>query len=234
MKYTRVDLKRKNSKGNFFILLILGILILAFISGSVISKLIIKNSNIDNNAKSVSEVQGKKLEDSISKNESSNEFIVIQCGVFANKVNAEALRDKLSFVKTPLIIEQENKYRVILGIYMKTETEEIVKKLEENKIEFSKRSIIINDNDLCNTQIKEIVNARLQIINKFSNEKVKSIQTKQIKEWIAGLKDSNEKSSNYEILKKLKEDTNKLPENLLESDMEKQVAFIYKMLIEIK
>lgn len=234
MKYTRVDLKRKNIKGNFFILLILGILILAFISGSVISKLIIKNNNIDNNAKSVNEVQGKKLEDSISKNESSNEFIVIQCGVFANKINAEALRDKLSFVRTPLIIEQENKYRVILGIHMKTETEEIVKKLEENKIEFSKRSIIINDNDLCNAQIKEIVNARLQIINKFSNEKVKSVQTKQIKEWISGLKDSNEKSSNYEILKELKEDTNKLPENLLESDMEKQVAFIYKMLIEIK
>lgn len=234
MKYTRVDLKRKNSKGNFFILLILGILILAFISGSVISKLIIKDNNIDNNAKSVSEVEEKKLEDSISKNESLNEFIVIQCGVFANKVNAEALRDKLSFVRTPLIIEQENKYRVILGIHTKTETEEIVKKLEEKKIEFSKKAIVINDNDLCNAQIKEIVNARLQIINKFSNEKVKSVQTKQIKEWIAGLKDSNEKSSNYEILNKLKEDTNNLPENLLESDMEKQAAFIYKMLIAIK
>ncbi|KOA20166.1 sporulation related domain protein [Clostridium homopropionicum DSM 5847] len=234
MKYTRVDFKRKNSKGSFFILLILGILILAFISGSIISKLIIKNNNIDINAKSVSEVEGKKIEDSISKNESPNEFFIIQCGVFANKVNAEALRDKLSFAKTPFIIQQEDKYRVILGIHTKTETEEIVKKLEENKIEFSKKAIIINDNDLCNAQIKEIVDARLQIINKFSNEKVKSVQTKQIKEWISSLKDSNEKSSNYAVLNELKEDTKKLPDNLVESDMDKQVAFIYKMLITLK
>jgi len=234
MKYTRVDLKRKNSKGSFFIFLILGILILAFISGSVISKLIIRNNNIDNNAKSVSEVEGKKVEENINKNENSNEFSIIQCGVFTNKVNAETLRNKLSFAKTPFIIEHEDKYRVILGIHTKTEAEEIVKKLEENKLEFSKKIIRINESDLCNAQIGEIVNARLQIINKFSDEKVKSVQTKQIKEWISGLKDSNEKSSNYAVLKELKDDTKKLPDNLVESDLEKQVAFIYKMLVTLK
>lgn len=238
MKYTRLDLKKKNKNNPFFILVLLGILALAFVSGTAISKLFINNSNQVVAEKSLSKDTEDKLPlkttEQINEFKEINEFVIIQCGVFTSKENAEALKNKLEPIKEPFIIQEENKSRVILGIFSKENLDLIIKKLTENKVEFSKINIKIDDRDLCNIQIAEIIDARLQIINKFDEGKVKSVQTKQIKEWAASLKELNKDSENYNIFKSLIEDTKNLPEQINEEDLKEQNLYIYKNLIEFK
>lgn len=240
MRYTRYDLKRKKSKSTFFVLLILGILVLAFISGSIISNLFIKDIGNDSSGKN-----NIKNNDQIKINPSNKEdnkqsikdikgFVVIQCGVFTNKSNAETLKNKLISFGNPFIVDEEGKSKVILGIYSDSEAEQVIKKLEDSKTEFSKWNLSIDYNNLCNAQIAEIIDARLQIIHKLTEDKVKSVQTKQIKEWSTTLKDIDKSSTNYDVFKNLQEDIKKLPEQITKEGVEDNNIYLYKKISELK
>lgn len=240
MRYTRYDLKRKKSNSIFFVLLILGILILAFISGSVISNLFIKDIGNDssgkNNTKSNNEIKinpNNKREDKKNTKDIKG-FVVIQCGVFTSKNNAEVLKNKLTSFGNPFIVEEEGKSKVILGIFSDSDAEQVIKKLEDSKTEFSKWNLSIDYNNLCNAQIAEIVDARLQIIHKLTEEKVKSVQTKQIKEWSTTLKEVDKNSTNYNVFKSLQEDIKKLPEQIAKEGVEENNIYLYKKLSELK
>lgn len=242
MKYTRYDLKKKNNNFMFFIIVIVAILILAFVSGTILSNIFIKG---DDQAKKSTpkENQGKvvqKKEESPNNKEADQKisditsFTVIQCGVFTNKDNAEGLKVELSKLGKAFFVEDGNKIKVILGIYSEKEALNVINNLEADGKEYSRKNFKPELKDSCDMQICEMIDANLQIIHKLYDDKVKSVQTKQIKEWAANLKEVDKNSSNYKLLLEIKDNINKLPKEISKSDIEKQNIFIYNVLNQIK
>lgn len=242
MKYTRYDLKKKNNNFMFFIIVTVAILILAFVSGTILSNIFIKG---DNQAKKSTpkENQGKVIE---KKEESSNNketeqkisditsFSAIQCGAFTNKDNAQGLKMELYKFGKAFFVEDGNKIKVILGIYSEKEALNVIKNLEADGREYSRKNFKPELKDSCDMQICEMIDANLQIIHKLYDDKVKSVQTKQIKEWAANLKEVDKNSSNYKLLLEIKDNINKLPEEISKNDIEKHNIFIYNVLNQIK
>lgn len=224
MRYTRYDLKKRKKNNVFFIILIVGILTLAFISGSIISNVFIKSTDykVENN-------------ESIKENlKPQNNYVALQCGVFANKDNAKELKKKLSLIGTTFIVEEDNKSRVIMGIYTEESSELILKKMIENKIEYSKLKLKINNEELCDNQITEILGAYIQINNRFFDDKVKSVQTKQLKSWTSSLKEVEKNSINYEVLQNLKQEIKVLPDQISKENLENINFQLFNKIKEIK
>jgi hypothetical protein len=69
------------------------------------------------------------------------------------------------------------------------------KRLEADGKEYSRKNFKPELKDSCDVQICEIIDANLQIIHKLYDDKVKSVQTKQIKEWAANLKEVDKNGS---------------------------------------
>ncbi|MCY6485069.1 SPOR domain-containing protein [Clostridium aestuarii] len=244
MKYTRYNLKKKKSNGIFFIIIICGILVLALILGTIISNFIIKDinesksnknpvENIEMNPGDIKNSKEKKSGEKIYKN-TGGSFIAIQCGVFGSKENADILKVELSDLGNPFIIEEEGKNRVILGIYTEKEAEEQIKILKDNGKDYTRIKFVFDTNNLCDAQIYEIINGNLQIINKFSDKKVKAVETKQLKEWISKMKKIDKTSENYNKLQNVKDNSNKLPEKISKEQLSKQNIYIYNILKEMK
>lgn len=226
MGYTRYDLRRKKKHNYSYIILICGVLVLAFISGSIISKLFIKDINSE-------ESNSLKNQNNIVQPVGEKSFIAIQGGVFANKENAEKLKISLSVYGNPFIVSENGKNRVILGIYTEKESEEIINKLKGNNIEFSKISFKYDLSNPCNLQIAETIDAQLQIIEKLSEDNVKSVQTKQLKKWCNDLKSVDENEANYNTLIDLKEHIKKLPDEITKDSLEEYNIYLYKKLKEV-
>ncbi|MCY6370754.1 SPOR domain-containing protein [Clostridium ganghwense] len=242
MKYTRYDLKKKNNNLILFIIIIIGILILAFVSGTIISDIFIKGAG-DNKVKknTQNEVQMKQInEKGDNKNlqqpslSDISSFVAIQCGAFSNKDNAQALKIELSKFGKAFSVEEEEKIKVILGIYSEKECSNIINSLKNDKKEYSRVKFELEPKDPCDMQICEMIDANLQIIHKLYDNKVKSVQTKQIKEWVSNLKNVDKNSTNYKLFLSLKDNINKLPEEISKDEIDKQNIFIYNVLKEIK
>lgn len=227
MGYTRYDLKKKNKNNFIFVFLICGILVLAFISGSIISKVFIKDINKDDS--STTKVPQQIVQPILGKN-----FIVIQCGVFSSKDNAEKVKASLYSMGSPFIVNEDGKNKVILGIYIENEAENVIKKLKDSGIEFSKVSFKYDLNNPCNLQIGEMIDAQLQITGKLSDSKVKSVQTKQLKEWSDSLNEIDKSEKNYNILEELKEYIKSLPDEVSKDKLEEYNIYLYKKLKELK
>ncbi|KGM93600.1 hypothetical protein ADU90_10165 [Clostridium botulinum] len=234
MKYTRYDLKKNNRKNNglFFIVLICVILILAFLSGTMISNLFIKKpkQNDDIGKKAVQNITEKN---NSNKNKDKNvrkidDFVIIQCGVFANAENANVLKEKLKSYGNPFIVQENQKNKVILGIYSVVEFQNIEKSLKQGKIEFTKVNIKPDLSSKANLQIAQIIDAQLQILHKFSNDKVKSVQTKQLKEWCSKLEQVDKNEKNYDLLNHLKDNMKKLPQEVTKEKLEEINSYSYK------
>ncbi|AYF53299.1 SPOR domain-containing protein [Clostridium botulinum] len=233
MKYTRYDLKKNNRKNNgiFFIVLICVILILAFLSGTMISNLFIKKpkQNDDFGKKAVQNITEKNNNKNKDKSvREINDFIIIQCGVFANAENANILKEKLKSYGNPFIVKENEKNKVILGIYSVVEFQNIEKLLTQDKIELTKVNIKPDLSSKANLQIAQIIDAQLQILHKFSNNKVKSVQTKQVKDWCSNLEQVDKNEKNYDILNKLKDNIKKLPQEITKEKLEEINSYLYK------
>ncbi|MCY6354952.1 SPOR domain-containing protein [Clostridium sp. ZS2-4] len=242
MKYTRYDLKKKNNNFMVFIIVIAVILILAFVCGTILSDIFLKRDN--KSKKSTQEGNQSKVIDKKEENPNNKEseytisditsFSAIQCGVFTNKDNAQGLKVELSEFGKSFFVEDGNKIKVILGIYSEKEALTVIKKLENDGKEYSRKNFKSELKDSCDMQICEMVDANLQIIHKLYDDKVKSVHTKQIKEWAANLKEVDKNSSNYKVLLQIKDNINKLPEEISKNDIEKQNIFIYHVLNQLK
>lgn len=233
MKYTRYDLKKSNSN-KVLIIMMFFIVILAFVLGTIIFKLLVRspvnynnkvdtNTNVSNSSKTVNNNMSKLVK-----------FIIVQGGVYQNKENADSEKSLLSQYGTPFTVTEGNKTRVLLGIYSEEQGQKIIKSLTDQKIDNSKITININNSDLCDSEITEIISANLQILNKLSEKNVKSIQTDEIKKWCSSLNKVNENSKNISILNELKDNINKMPKDLSRDKAEENYIYIYNLMSKIK
>lgn len=242
MKYTRYDLKKKNGNKTFIIMVLL-IFTLAFILGTVIFRLLTGNalnfskeiSNINNENQVNSSSKGTS--NSITKDTNTNskvvKYIAVQGGIYKNKEYAENEKTLLSQYGTPFTIAEDDKNRVFLGLYTESTGEEIAKSLLDQKVDNSKMLFTVNKKDLCDSEIIEIVNANLQILNKLSEKGVKAIQTEELKKWCMSLKKVDKNSKNIAVLNDIKEHVNKMPKELSKDKAEENYVYIYNILKKI-
>ncbi|EJO5346448.1 hypothetical protein NRP93_000495 [Clostridium botulinum] len=230
MRYTRYDIKKRNKCNFRFFLIIAVVLILAFILGTMIFKLVLpSNAKQGNGTKknNINLIKGKDNENTYSN------YVAIQRGMYAKKDNVSQILNSLKPYGNGFIIEDNGKSRVLLGIYEEEEGMKLMKKLTDNKIDNSKITFIINKKDLCDAEILEIISAYVKVINKLSEKDVKSVKTEEIKKWVASLDKVDKNSSNIKILNNLKENINKLPKDLTKNQASKSYIFIYNILKEL-
>ncbi|KEH91447.1 SPOR domain-containing protein [Clostridium botulinum] len=234
MKYTRYDLKKNNKKNNsiVFVVSICVVLIVAFVSGTMISNVFIKKSKSTATSEqkhSKQTEQNKKKTNKVDKGITEiDNFTIIQCGVFSKVENADVLKDEIKHFGNPFICEEDQKYKVILGVYSKEEVDKVTKSLDKGKIEYTKVNINPDLENKASLQIAQIINAQLQIVHSFSDNKAKFVQTNQIKEWCSKLDKVNEDEKNYKVLNDLRNNVQKLPEKITRDNLEELNKNLYK------
>lgn len=236
MKYTRYDLKRDNGNKAFIAVIFL-ILVLAFLFGTVIFKLFIKSPiSSDIRIDSVSNRSNQKADTKSSVNLNNSKitkFVAIQGGIYQSKENADAEKNLLAQYGTPFTVIEDNKTRVFLGIYTEEQAERIMKSLIEQKVDNSKMTFTLNNNDLCDAEIAEIINANIQILNKLAEKNVKSIQTEDLKKWCIALKKVDKDSKNILILKDVQDRISKMPKELTKENVTENYTYLYSILKKI-
>lgn len=234
MKYTRYDFKRKNDNRSFILIMLL-VFLLAFVFGTAIFKLLMKNNDISSaGVNKTSNITNSKNEDNAVNNSDTNgklaKFIVVQGGIYQNKENVEVEKNILVQYGTPFTVIEDNKTRVFLGIYTESQGEQVMKLLMDQKVDNSKMVFTINKNDLCDTEISEIINANIQILNKLSEKGVKAIQTDELKKWCSSLEKVDSDSKNIAILNDIKDHVNKMPKELAKDKIAENYIYIYDIL----
>ncbi len=238
MKYTRYDLKKKNDNKTFIILVVL-ILVLAFLFGTIIFKIFTGNFTSGKGLKSET-TTGKNSTNEKTENskagKSNNDifkFIVIQGGIYQNKENAETEKNLLNSYGTPFVIIEDNKTRVLSGIYNEAEGEKNIKSLNDQKIDNSKMVFIVNKDDMCDAEIAEIINANIQILNKLSEKNVKGVQTADLKKWCKSLENVKNQSKNITTLNELKNYVNKMPKEISKEKAAENYTYLYGILKKV-
>jgi len=229
MKYTRYDLKRKNTDGIWFATVFIGILLLAFFIGTIVSKVVYRNNNNDtvNTVKpsGVKEIQKPAGDGGRVK------FIAIQGGMYKVKENADTMKNTLAEYGNPFIIsEQDKAMRVFLGIFTEEETVKRVKELTDKSVANSKMTFEVNNNNDSMAEIIAIINGNIQVLTKLTDKTVQSVKVEEFKKWCEDLKAVDKSSSNYNELNELKEYVRNLPKEISREKAAENYVFIYNLL----
>ncbi|MBZ9688250.1 hypothetical protein G9F72_018100 [Clostridium estertheticum] len=238
MKYTRYNYKPPRKKNNFMLVFIL-IIIAAIALGTIFSKLLPKNSTnaaADDKTTKIGldkdKVTNKEPADASKVVSESiiNDYVGIQCGVFSNKANALILKNSLMTFGTPFIIEEASSVRVLFGIYPKDSIDSITKQLQANKIEYAKINFKVIGNDSTSSQINEMINADLKILNKLSEKDTTAVQTVDLKKWLGSLQGADEKSTSYATMAEIKAYLTAMPAEVKKEKTEEGYIYIYKFI----
>lgn len=224
MRYTRYDFKKKNNDHVFFICVII-IFLLSFFIGTGVFKLIFGGNGLKEKSSSTQMKAGDK-----AASQSHFKYFVVQCGVLEKEENAQAILSKISSIGNPFIVKDGKYYKVIYGIVSEKDYAGSEKLLKSNNIDMSRKDISLGDNE-CDTEIRKIIDAYLEIVSKLqSNE----IQTKKLKEWCQKLDKVDKSYNNYAVLNEFKNYTNKVPDKIDKNYIKNLNLFLYDELKKIK
>lgn len=179
----------------------------------------IKDSSINKDAKVIVPSKGKTIK-----------YVAIQEGMYENDAYLKESIKKLEDFGVPFIIPEGNGKRVLLGIYGEEQSANIIKRLNDKKIENSKMVFTIKCEDVCDLEIVEIINAYIQVLGKISEKNVKAIQTKELKSWCASLEEVKVNNKNIKLLNELKDRINKLPDEVTRDKASENYIFLYNLL----
>lgn len=230
MKYTRYNIKPKKKKKRIFPLMIIILFILVLIF--LISKGYTKDyEGKDLNNKDQKTAEKKDKSDNIEK----SNFILLQCGVFKVKENAEKVKNQVSTIGNPFLVEEDGLIKIYYGIYKdEKECEKEIEKLLNLKVSTSKISISVPHKDLSMVELSKIIEAELKIINKANESEVKSVKTDELKKWVSELKPLDEKSKYYKEVEELKKHINSLPQEVEKKKAGEMNIYIYNQIIKFK
>ncbi len=200
--------------------------------GKVLSEIFIKNNPVINNENKDNVKKVPKENDSTIE---IVKFTMVQCGYFKEKENALDLKNKLNKEFESYLINDNDKIKVVVGIFCEDKmAEDISNKLSEKGFNNIRTSFQVVKNDLCDSEIAEILNANIKILNKFGDKNVKSIKTDELKKWVNSLEKVDSKSENYALLEQIKDYTLKLPEEIQKDKLETYYNSLYGFLVKMK
>ena len=219
MRYTRYEYKKANKFKFLF-----SVIVIAAISitcGMYVSKFIFNGKEISEN----------KLENSQEKSNlvKSEGVIAIQSGYYSKQENAQAALNTVQNDLKPFMVEEDGKYRIILGLY---EKEEGIKKIDEftaKGVSVAKIDLSIDSNTTENKKVIEVVDGFFKILNKLGESEVQSIKTSSYKEWANEIINDNDenKSEKLNDLLKLIQD---LPEEINKSNNDTSMKNLYEFI----
>ena len=238
MRYTRYNYKPPKKNNNFIIVITLT-LIVAIALGTVFSKLLPNNSKIastDNKSTKVSllkDTKTNKVSVDVSKDttqDSSKEYVALQCGVFTKMATALALKNSLADYGTPFIVVEDKLNKVILGVYPKGGADNIIKQLTAKKIIYAKINFKLQGNDLTSAQTNEMISADIKILNKLSEKNTKAYTTAELKKWVGALGGADKTNKSYASMTTIKSYLTTLPKVLEKDKAEDGYIYIYKFI----
>ncbi|MGL5822376.1 MAG: hypothetical protein ACRCYE_12290, partial [Sarcina sp.] len=253
-----VKSKRKKDDWKTMIIMIVGVVILAVLIGSLVFfKVFPKGGELLGGSKKPSTQQGgnknggntippvvaddkEKEEDATNQKDEENTagkndlitkaeestYTMVQCGYFSKKESAEKVKNEVGSIAQ--VINEDEKFRVVSYIGEENKAQELSKTLTEKEIDNTKTRFTIATNTISNKAIKETIDGLLDISVKLAKDDISRINTKDFKAWTNSLKE-NKDDETYEVFKKLKDNINKLPEQLTKNDIEK----VYQILFDI-
>lgn len=228
MRYTKYNYKRKKESSKFLLSLLLTTT-LALGIGGIAAKLILKiiPDNIDIKAEPIVETNTGTIDNNV-KNFVS--IYYIQCGYFSKEEGAKEILGKLSSDINGFIVKDEKeKYRVIAGVAKEEEANELTDKLSESFIDNAKIGVKLDSNNKIEGQILAIIDGILEITQSIENEEIKTINTKEFKNWKNNLEQIDE-GDKIDILKDIKNHVEEMPEEIKEEDAKKEIEYIYSIL----
>jgi len=235
MKYTRYNIKPKKKNNNLLYLLI--IMLIALLLTIMLFNKFSSKDDFKKDSKEITETKKEKKNEETKgaeKNIKSSDFILIQCGVFKVKENADKLKSQLNSFGSPFVVEQDNTYKVYQGIYTGNDCDKVIEKLNGNKIPNAKLVITLPYEDLSIVELSKIIEAKLKVINKTSDVQVKSIKTTELKKWVSSLENLKEDTRSYNDVKEIKNYIASLPEEVDKKKSEEMNIYIYNKLIKFK
>lgn len=225
MKYTRYNYK-KNNNANLLLNTMLVIIFSVIIGGIAFFMFSRGESLIDITSQEDNATQ-------VSQDVDSNETLsIIQCGIYAKSENAESTLASIPKSFYPFIVEIDGKYRVIAGIFGSQSVKEKTTELSNGAIENFEVKCSINGNSKDEEIEKKVLNGYIKIINKLYEKDVKSINTKEFKDWTVEISKSNDNKNAElnEILEKIKQ----LPDEYTKDNINDEQKFLYNLIIKYK
>lgn len=224
MRYTRYEYK-KSGKLKFItsVAVIAGISITVGLYGS---KLIFNGiGNTENNTPNYSKQQvvqsgGKKV-------------IAIQCGYYANESNAQSALSLIPSDYTSFIVKEEDKYRLIAGIYDYDEGKSKLDDLTNKGVANTKIEFEIPEDTNENKSILEVIDGFLKITSKLNDNTIKSIKTSDYKVWAKNIVSEN-KIENNDVLAEINNYIDSIPEEIDKQNCKDSIIATYELIKKYK
>lgn len=256
MKYTRYDVKSKKKKNDDWkttLLMIMAVVILAVLIASLIFFKVFPGKNPSGEAKPNTDQGDKpsgdnsggeipvvppaekpkedKEEQAQEKPEitpsAANTYTMVQCGYFSTKESAQSVKDSIG--TSAKVLSEDGKFRVVCYIGNEEEAVKLSNELTTKEIENTKSRFNLLDESKTDKAIKEMVKSSLEIVNKISRGEATSVKINDFKTWVNALEEetNDDKFNNF---KNLKDNINKLPDEVKAEDIEKIYQMVYDVL----
>lgn len=256
MRYTRYNYKKKKNNDIFkFIVSFIGMSAFVIIVGVLLANVIIhflplnnastadasnKNEQVQtDNAENVSidvsdgkaaEVANTDIVSETTQGTINTSFMAIQCGYFAQEVNAKEVFNKVANEYGAFIYNDADKFKVLAGVYDSDEGQVVIDRLTASGIECAKVEFNLNSGSTIENQIAGIYDGYLEILATAFKDDVKSVDTTDFKGWVSKLDDIKE-GDKYEVLSDLKKHINELGAEINKENVSNEIQYLYKVLL---
>ncbi|MGL5150255.1 MAG: SPOR domain-containing protein [Clostridium sp.] len=249
MRYTRYNHNRRRGGGRNngaynFIASLAAIVVVAIILGIAVGKILLKDGIPSFNDKGNSggdipvttdkdtDKEKPKDEGAVPNKEGNKEFYYLQCGVFSTKEKAETTIQGLPSGYNGFVIEENEKFKVIVGVFGSDKVQQKSDELKGASIDNIKIKMPLQGEDV-DTKLKaEILDGYIEIINQVGEKDVESVNTTKFKGWLTDtMKDIKSEDKDINILV---ESINKLPEQLTKKDAGEITKTLYDILKNYK
>ncbi|MBQ6819969.1 MAG: SPOR domain-containing protein [Clostridium sp.] len=235
MKYTNYQYKKKKSGVKLLSSLLMTTLCaisLGLVTAWILLKIMPNIANLQevNKVPDVIENSGENTSEEVS----VEGFTAIQCGYFSKEENANAILEKISDDLNSFIVkDEENVYRVIVGVSNEEDITEITDELNSIGVENVKVKMKVNGNDKIENQISAITTGYLEVLKTAGNNEVKEVATNDFKAWTKELEAITE-GENLEVLNEYKQHVLNLPEVINKTNITEGLKYIYTTLNKIQ
>ncbi|MGM9974267.1 MAG: hypothetical protein ACI33K_09540 [Clostridiaceae bacterium] len=229
MRYTRYNYKKKNNNLLKFLFVLIVFLVISIAASKGLSGFL-KKELADKEIKGSQEVDGEKA----SEANSGITFLIFQGGYYSKKENAEAINNQLRGKYNSFIVQDGDKFRVIIDIIRKEQGDAFTKSLTEQGISFVKTEINIDYKDSSLEQLGNSVDALMQYYERLKESDVVGIKTGDIKKWSSEMKIPESGGSHGEEVASINTFIEGLPEELTKASLGDLSIFIYNTVVKFK
>ena len=228
MRYTKYQYKKKSNGINFLtsvVMMIVGAGAIGLIVGTMIFNTVWGNK--------LMKIGGTSQEVVADETVKKEVFESVQCGYFSKEENANKVLESLGKSYNSFVVKDEEKFRVLAGVFTGEDGDKALKELKEKGIEAAKVKFTLDEEDKVQEQISAISDGYFKIVTTLKNNEVKAVSTSEFKGWTKELPEITE-GDKKEIIGQFKKHIEELPSELKKENLTDELKYIYTILINFK